>query len=330
MKKILNDPKKAAEETIDGMVLSQPCNLIRIPGRRIVVRKSAPTPGKVGIVCGGGSGHEPAHSGYVGRGMLDAAAMGDVFTSPPPSDIITAIQTVNGNAGVLLIIWNYGGDVMNFTAAEEATRAAGILTDHVIVNDDIAINDPRKRRGVGGAIFVHKVAGAKAEHKASLEDVKKVAEKVIQNCRSMGVALTPCTIPAVGRPTFTIGDDEIELGIGIHGEAGIQRAKMMRSEEIARYLINHIVTELKLSDGDEVAVMVQGMGGTSNMEKFIFYRDVHQQLASLGLKIRMSFVGEYTSSMEMVGVQLTILKLDGELIELLEEPTEAPGWHVWS
>jgi len=330
LKKILNDPKKAADEAMEGMVLAQPKILKRISDRRIVVRTSSPVRGKVGLICGGGSGHEPAHAGYVGRGMLDAAVMGDVFTSPARGDVLTAIKTVNGDAGVLLIIWNYGGDVMNFTAAEEAARDIGIVVDHVIVNDDVAIKDVKKRRGVGGTIFVQKIAGAKAEQKEKLEDVKRIAEKVIMNVRSMGIALTPCVIPAVGKPTFAIGEDEIELGIGIHGEPGVQRVKMMKSSEIAQYLIENIVSDTKLSGGDEVAVMVQGMGGTSNMEKFIFFRDVHARLTALNLKVRNSFIGEYTPSMEMVGVQLTILKLDEELAHLLEEPTEAPGWHIWS
>lgn len=330
MKKILNDPRKAAEEAMDGIVLSQPQILVRIPGRRIVTRKSCPVIGKVGLICGGGSGHEPAHSGYVGRGMLDAAVMGDVFTSPAPGDIITAIEAVNGKVGVLLIIWNYTGDVMNFTFAEEAAREKGIMTDHVIVRDDVAIKDPKKRRGVGGTIFAQKIAGAMAEQRATLEEVKRVAENVIANSRSMGIALTPCIVPAVGKPTFTIPEDELELGIGIHGEPGVQRAKLMKSEEIAAYLVNNIVRELGASDGDEVAVMVQGMGGTSNMEKFIFFNDVYHQITKQRLKISNSFIGEYTPSMEMNGVHLTLLKLDKELRALLEEPTEAPGWHVWS
>jgi dihydroxyacetone kinase-like protein len=330
MKKILNDPKKAAEESMDGIVLSQSQILRRIPGRRIVVRKSPPVIGKVGLICGGGSGHEPAHSGYVGRGMLDAAVMGDVFTSPAPGDIITAIESVTGGAGVLLIVWNYTGDVMNFTFAEESAREKGVATDHVIVNDDVAIKDTKKRRGVGGTVFVQKIAGAKAEQKASLEEVKRVAESVIRNCKSMGIALSPCIVPAVGKPTFTISEDEVELGIGIHGEPGVQKAKMMKSEEIAAYLVNNIVPELGASQGDEVAVMVQGMGGTSNMEKFIFFRDAYNQIAKHGLNVRSSFIGEYTPSMEMTGIHLTILKLDDELRALLEESTEAPGWHVWS
>jgi dihydroxyacetone kinase-like protein len=330
MKKILNDPKKAADEAMDGLVLSHNHILKRIPGRRIVVRTSSPVQGKVALICGGGSGHEPAHSGYVGKGMLDAAVMGDVFTSPAPGDIITAIQAVNGNAGVLLIIWNYGGDVMNFTSAEEAARDMSISIEHVIVNDDVAIKDVQKRRGVGGTIFVQKIAGAQAELRGSLEEVKRVSQKVIDNVRSMGIALTPCVVPAVGKPTFTIEEDELELGIGIHGEPGIQRSKMMKSSEIAEYLIRNITSDASLSRGDEVGLMVQGMGGTSNMEKFILFKDAHTQLENLGLKVRDSFIGEYTPSMEMAGAQITLLKLDDELRRLLEEPTEAPGWHSWS
>lgn len=330
MKKILNDPRKAADEAMDGMVLSQSKVIKRIPGRRIVVRTNSPVQGKVALICGGGSGHEPAHSGYVGKGMLDAAVMGDVFTSPAPGDVLTAIQAVNGKAGVLIIIWNYSGDVMNFTGAEESAREMGIDADHVLVNDDVAIKETGNRRGVGGTIFVEKIAGANAEHRASLQEVKAVAEKVIANSRSMGVALTPCVVPAVGKPTFTIGEGDIELGIGIHGEPGVQRSKMMTSKEIADYLITNIASDQKLSAGNDVALMVQGMGGTSNMEKFILYKDIRETLDKLGVRVTNSFVGEFTPSMEMVGAQITILKLDGELRQLLEEPTEAPGWHLWS
>jgi dihydroxyacetone kinase-like protein len=330
LKKILNDPRKAAEEAMDGMVLAQPHLLRRIAGRRIIVRKNAPVQGKVAVVCGGGSGHEPAHSGYVGKGMLDAAVMGDVFTSPPPGDIIIAMKEVNGNAGVLLIIWNYAGDVMNFTTAEEAAQELGINAKHVIVNDDVAIKERVRRRGVGGTIFVQKIAGAAAERGARLQEVKKVAEKVVENSRSMGIALTPCVVPAVGKPTFNIAEDEIELGIGIHGEPGIQRSKMMTSSDIAQYLVNNIASDQDLGRGDEVAVMIQGMGGTSNMEKFILFKDIHGQLTNLGVKVQTSFVGEFTPSMEMCGAHLTVLKLDEELSRFLREPTEAPGWHPWS
>ena len=330
MKKILNDSRNVAEEAIEGMVLSQPQLLRRIPSRKIVVRASSPVQGKVSLICGGGSGHEPAHTGYVGKGMLDAAVMGDVFTSPAPGDVMTAIQSVSGDAGVLLIIWNYGGDVMNFTSAEEAARNSGISVDHVIVNDDVAIKDAQKRRGVGGTIFVEKIAGAEAERRKSLAEVKRVAQKVIGNVRSMGIALTPCIVPAVGKPTFTIGEQEIELGIGIHGEPGIQRSGMMNASEIAEYLTRNITSDAKLSSGDEVALMVQGMGGTSNMEKFILFKDAYGELDGLGVKVVDSYIGEYTPSMEMAGAQITILKVDNELKRLLEEPTEAPGWHAWS
>jgi dihydroxyacetone kinase-like protein len=330
LKKILDDPRMAADDAMEGMVLAKPDVLRRIPGRRIVVRKDSPVAGKVGLICGGGSGHEPAHVGYVGRGMLDAAVMGDVFTSPAPSDILTAIQSVDGGAGVLLVIWNYGGDVMNFTLAEKKAKDSGYFADHVIVNDDVAIKDVERRRGVGTTILVQKIAGAIAEHKASLQDVKLTSERVISSSRSMGVALTPCIVPAVGKPTFTIGENELELGIGIHGEPGVQRAGMMESKKIAEYLVENIASDLNLVSGERIAVLAQGMGGTSNMEKFIFYRDIHKQLSSRGITITNAYIGEYTPSMEMVGVHLTVLRLDEELRKLLEEPTNAPGWHAWS
>jgi phosphoenolpyruvate---glycerone phosphotransferase subunit DhaK len=330
MKKVLDNPASAADDALEGMVMASPEILRRLPGRRVVVRKESPVMGKVALICGGGSGHEPAHVGYVGRGMLHAAVMGDVFTSPAPADIIAAIQSVDGGAGVLLVIWNYGGDVMNFNLAERKATESGIRVDHVVVNDDVAIRDSPKRRGVGGTILVQKIAGAKAEGGATLEEVKQTAEKVISNSRSMGVALTPCVVPSVGRATFTIGEDELELGIGIHGEPGVQRSKMMTSDEISEYLVSNIADDLQLGQGDRLAVMVQGMGGTSNMEKFIFYRDVRKHLDTRGLASAKSFIGEYTPSMEMVGVHLTILRLDEELERLLDEPTRAPGWHTWS
>lgn len=330
MKKILDDPGSAADDAVEGMVLASHGVLRRISGKRVVVRSESPVKGKVALICGGGSGHEPAHVGYVGRGMLDAAVMGDVFTSPATGEIQTAIQSVNGGAGVLLIVWNYGGDVLNFGFAARKAREAGIAVEQVLVNDDVAIEETARRRGVGATVFVEKIAGAKAEKGATLAEVKQTAETVISNCRSMGVALTPCVVPAVGHPTFTIGEDELELGIGIHGEPGVQRAKMMTADAISEFLVSHIVDDLKLSNGDRVAILAQGMGGTSNMEKFIFYRDVCRHVNARGIVVTNSFVGEYTPSMEMVGVHLSLLKLTDELKELLEEPTEAPGWHDWN
>jgi len=334
LKKILDDPTSVADDALEGMVLSMPDVLRRMPGKRIVFRKDAPVKGKVTLVSGAGSGHEPGHVGYVGRGMLDAVAMGDVFSAPGTGDILTAIQGANGGLGVLIVLPNYGGDVLNFGLAERKAREAGIPTEHVLVNDDVAIKERSNRRGVGAAIFVEKIAGAMAERgrggATTLADVKRMAEAVVSNSGSMGVALAPCTIPAVGRPTFTIADDELELGIGIHGEPGVERVKMMTADAISEYLVSHISEDLHLLRGDRVAVMVQGMGGTSNMEKFIFYRDVSRHLASRGITPAASFVGEYTASMEMAGVHLTLLRLSDDLKGLLEEPTEAPAWHTWS
>jgi dihydroxyacetone kinase-like protein len=333
LKKLLDDPKSVADDALEGMVLSCPRVLRRIPGKRIVLRKDGPVRGKVALVSGAGSGHEPAHVGYVGRGMLDAAAMGDVFSAPATGDVLTAIQSADGGCGVLLVLPNYGGDVLNFGLAERKAREAGIATERVLVNDDVSIREKSKRRGVGAAILVEKIAGARAERDAggaSLADVKALAETVVANAGSMGAALAPCVIPAVGRPTFTIGDDELELGIGIHGEAGVERAKMMTADALSEYLVGRIAEDLRLSRGERVAVLAQGMGGTSNMEKFIFYRDVRRHLESLGVVTAASYVGEYTASMEMAGVHLTLLRLDDELETLLAEPTEAPAWHAWS
>jgi phosphoenolpyruvate---glycerone phosphotransferase subunit DhaK len=330
LKKFLDDPASAAEDALEGMVLSRPDVLRRIPGKRIVVRADAPVRGKVALVSGAGSGHEPAHVGYVGRGMLDGAAMGDVFSAPASGDILTAIQATESGNGVLLIVPNYGGDVLNFGLAERRARESGITVERTLVNDDVAIEDEARRRGVGTAILAEKIAGAKAERGATLSEVRELAERVVSGGRSMGVALTPCTIPAVGRPTFTIPDDELELGIGIHGEPGVKRSRMMTSDQISGFLVDRIAEDLELSSGDGVAVLAQGMGGTSNMEKFIFYRDVRRHLATRNVTVLESFVGEYTASMEMVGAHLTILRLDEELKSLLDAPTDAPAWHSWS
>jgi dihydroxyacetone kinase-like protein len=334
LKKILDDPNSVADDALEGMVLSSPDVLRRVPGRRIVLRKDAPVRDKVTLVSGAGSGHEPGHVGYVGRGMLDGVAMGDVFSAPATGDVLSAIEASHGDHGVLIVLPNYGGDVLNFGLAERRARDAGIPTEHVLVNDDVSIADRSKRRGVGVAIFVEKIAGAMAERgrggAATLADIKGTAESVVSNGGSIGVALAPCTIPAVGRPTFTILENELELGIGIHGEPGVRRAQMMTSAEISSYLVDRISDDLRLSRGDEVAVMAQGMGGTSNMEKFIFYRDVRTQLSARGIVATNSFVGEYTASMEMQGVHLTLLRLTDELRSLLEDPTDAPAWHSWS
>ncbi len=322
MKKLINRPGDEVREMLEGMLLAYPKVIRKIPEWNTLVRPEAPIEGKVALVSGGGSGHEPAHAGYVGRGMLTAACCGEVFTSPPVPQILNAIKAVNAGAGTLLIIKNYSGDVMNFRTAAQIARSSGLKVDWVIVNDDVAIDKPELRRGIAGTVFVHKCAGAKAEEGATLEEVKTVAQRVIANVRSMGCAITSCTVPRVGIPSFDLGPDEMELGTGIHGERGVKRVQMMTADEIANTLTDACVKDLGLQSGDEIAVLVQGNGGTPNMEKLILYRRVHRNLIEKGVKIQISWIGEFMSSLEMAGTSVTLLKLDEELKKLLTAPSE--------
>jgi len=323
-KKLINDPEKVVEEMVNGIVMASPDKLEKLDNYNIVVRKSSPNE-KVALVSGGGSGHEPAHAGYVGDGMLDAAISGDVFTSPTPDAVFEAIKAVAGGKGVLLVVKNYTGDVMNFEMAAEMAEAEGIEIDHVVVDDDVAVEDSlytTGRRGVAGTIFVHKIAGAKAEAGAELKEVKKVAEKVIANVKTKGMALYPCRVPAADESTFSLEEDEIELGIGIHGEPGTERTSLMRADEIVDELLNSVIEDLPYEDGDEVALMINGMGGTPLMELFLANRRANEILKEKGIDIYKTFVGEYMTSLEMAGMSITLLKLDNELKELLDAPTE--------
>src|SRR5690625_4591392 len=257
MKKIINDPNQVVDEMIDGMVAAYPNQIRRLPVTTVIVRHDAPIDKKVGIISGGGSGHEPAHAGYIGKGMLDAAVVGEVFTSPTPDQILAAIKEVDSGVGVFMIIKNYTGDVLNFEMAAELAEAEGIQVEKVIVDDDVAVEDSSfttGRRGIAGTIFVHKIAGAKAELGASLDEIKAVAEKVVQNVRSMGMAISPCTIPAAGEPSFTLDDNEMEVGIGIHGEPGIERKEIATADDIAKELTQKVLDDMDLTTNDEVAV----------------------------------------------------------------------------
>jgi dihydroxyacetone kinase-like protein len=322
MKKLINTPGDEVTEMIEGMVLAFPDIIRKVPEWNIVVRRNAPIKGLVALVSGGGSGHEPAHAGYVGKGMLSAACAGETFTSPPVPQVLAAIKAVDGGVGTLLIVKNFSGDVMNFRTAAEMARDEGIKTDWVVVNDDVAIEKPEMRRGIAGTVFVHKCAGAKAEEGGTLEEVKAVAEKVIANVRSMSCALTPCIVPKAGIPTFELGPDEMELGIGIHGERGVKKVKLMTANEIADILTDACVKDLGLKAGEEVAVIVQGNGGTPNMEKFIVSRRVHQNLKEKKLKIFTTWVGEFMTSLEMAGASVTLLRVDEETKRLLAAPSQ--------
>lgn len=331
MKKIINDPNQVVQEMIQGLISAYPNELKHIEGTTVIARKEAPVKSKVGLVSGGGSGHEPAHAGYIGKGMLDAAVLGEVFTSPSVDQVFEGIKAVDSGEGVFLIIKNYTGDVLNFEMAAELAEAEGIKISQVIVNDDVAVEDSSfttGRRGIAGTIFVHKIAGAKAELGASLDEIKAVAEKVVQNVRSMGMAISPCTIPAAGEPSFTLDDNEMEVGIGIHGEPGIERKEIATADDIAKELTQKVLDDMDLTTNDEVAMMVNGLGATPNMELFIVNKKVQDLLHEKGINVYRTFVGEYMTALEMGGCSVTLLKLDDELKSLLDHPSDAQNFSV--
>ena len=328
MKKIINRPEQVVEEMLQGAVLAHPQYVKRVEGFDVLVRAQGPS-AKVALVSGGGSGHEPSHAGYVGRGMLDGAVAGAVFTSPTPDQVFEAVKAVNGGKGVLLVIKNYTGDIMNFEMAEELAAAEGIEVVHVVVNDDVAVENSTwttGRRGIAGTVFVHKIAGAKAEAGGNLAEVKRVGEKVVTNVRSMGIALTPCTVPAAGKPSFNLAETEMEVGLGIHGEPGTHRDTIRPADEITTHLMDKILKDMPVSPGQEVAVMVNGLGGTPSMELYIVNRKVADILESKGIKTARTYVGNYMTSLEMAGFSISLLKLDAELKELLFAPADTPAF----
>jgi len=328
MKKIINDPESVVEEMLHGMAVSQPQYVTKLEGFNVMVRTTQKK-GKVALVSGGGSGHEPSHGGYVGKGMLDAAVAGAVFTSPTPDQIYEAIKAVDTGAGVLLIIKNYTGDVMNFEMAAEMAEADGITVEKVVTQDDVAVENSTwttGRRGIAGTVLVHKIAGAKAEMGASLTEVKQTAENVIANERSMGMAILPCTVPAAGKPSFILADDEMEIGMGIHGEPGTHREKIQTADGIAQQLVDKILAEGIYHNGDEVAVMVNGLGATPLMELYIVSGKVQAILQEKGIQMVKTYVGNYMTSLEMAGCSVTLLKLDAELKNLLLAPADTPAF----
>ena len=329
MKKLINKVENVEIEMIQGIAKAHPDILEQLPGHTILVRKNKKTD-KVALISGGGSGHEPAHGGFVGYGMLDAAVAGAVFTSPTPDQVKAAIDAVGTPAGVLLVIKNYTGDVMNFEMAGELAEMDGIPVKSVIMNDDVAVKDSlytTGRRGVAGTIFIHKIAGAKAEEGASLEEVARVAEKVIATTRTMGMRLTACTVPAAGKPGFEIADDEVEIGMGIHGEPGTHREKLRTADEIADTLLEKILADIDYQ-GHEVALMINGCGGTPLMELYIVNNHVHDVLESKGIHIYKTFVGNYMTSLEMAGFAISILRLDDETKALLDAPANTPAFKM--
>ena len=328
MKKLINDPNNVLNDMIDGIVAAYPEYVKKLEGFNVIVRNEKKK-NKVALVSGGGSGHEPAHAGYVGYGMLDGAVCGEVFTSPTPDQVYEAIKATNDGQGVLLVLKNYTGDVMNFEMAKEMAEMDGIKVEEVIVNDDVAVENSiytAGRRGIAGTVFVHKIAGAKAEMSGSLEEVKAVAEKVISNVRTMGMSLSSCIIPAMGKANFEIGHDEVEIGMGIHGEPGTHREKISSADSVAEQLMSKIFSDIELKGGDEVSVMINGLGSTTNMELFIVNKKVNEILKDKGIEVYKTFVGEFMTSLEMAGCSISILKLDDELKELLEDSADTPAF----
>ena len=328
MKKIICDPNNVVSDLLEGLSKANPA-VKYIREFEVITRADKSKP-KVGLVSGGGSGHEPAHAGYVGKGMLDAAVAGNVFSSPGPDCIMKGIEEANTGEGVLLIIKNYSGDVMNFEMAKEMCEMDGITVESVIVRDDVAVPDSTYstgRRGIAGTVFVHKCAGAKAEAGGTLQEVKAAAEKVIMNVRSMGMAMSACTIPANGKPGFELGEDEIEIGMGIHGEPGVEKSSIKTADEIAAILLDKILADMDYSNS-EVAVMVNGLGATPLMELYILNNEVEKILTVKGIKIYRTFVGNYMTSLEMSGCSVSLLKLDDELKTLLDAPSDAPAFFV--
>jgi dihydroxyacetone kinase-like protein len=332
VKKILNEPFVYVDEMLQGLCAAHP-EYYRQVGEtgRCIARAAGAVPGKVGIVSGGGSGHLPVFTGYVGKGLLDACAIGDVFSSPSSDQMLDAIRAANGGAGVLLLFGNYGGDVMNFEMASEMAAMEDIPSSTVLVADDVASAGPAerdKRRGVAGLVYAYKAAGARAERGATLAEVADTAAKVVSACRSIGVALTPCTVPAAGRPTFQIGEGEMEFGMGIHGEPGIRRGPLLPADAIADEMLAALLNDMPLASGDRVSVLCNSLGATPPEELYIVYRHVARKLESLGLGIVMPLVGRYATSMEMAGISLTLCKLDEELEPLLKAPCDCAFWRV--
>lgn len=325
MKKLINDPKNVVDESVAGFALAH-AELVTLSTEPLfIARSDAPVSGKVGLVSGGGSGHEPLHAGFVGFGMLDAAVPGPVFTSPTPDPIIAATQAVDGGSGVLHIVKNYTGDVLNFETAADLAEAEGITVRTVIVDDDVAVKDSlytAGRRGVAGTVLVEKIAGAAAERGDSLDEVATVAEKVVAQVRSMGVALTPSVVPHAGEPSFTLADDEIEIGIGIHGEPGRAKISLEPADQIVDRLLEPILEDLPFESGDDVLLFVNGMGGTPQIELYILYRRAAEVLAERGITVTRSLVGNYVTALEMQGASLTVLKLDDELTTLWDAPVQ--------
>lgn len=327
MKKLINDAGLVERQMFEGMAKAHPSYLRRLECGSVFVR-ARPSGNKVALISGGGSGHEPAHVGFVGKGMLDCAVAGSIFTSPTPDQILEGIKAIANEKGVLMIVKNYTGDIMNFEMAADLARDEGIVVDHVVTNDDVAVQDSlytTGRRGVAGTFFVHKIAGAKAEQGAPLEEVKGTAQRVIDNVRTMGAAIAPCTVPAAGKPGFVLADDEMEIGIGIHGEPGTHREKLRTADEIVTMLLDKILADLDYSGG-EVSVMVNGAGATPLMELYVINNKVHDILKQRGITVFKTYVGNYMTSIDMAGFSISLLRMDAQFKALLVAPADTPAF----
>jgi dihydroxyacetone kinase-like protein len=333
MKKLINRPEDVVTEELEGIAAAHADRVTVNFDPNYVVRADAPIEGKVALVSGGGSGHEPMHGGFVGLGMLDAACPGEVFTSPTPDQMLEATKAVDGGAGVLHIVKNYTGDVLNFEMAADLAKEEGIDVEAVVVNDDVAVQDSlytAGRRGVGATVLAEKICGAAAEEGRSLAEVSQLCRKVNSNARSMGMALTPCTVPTAGEPTFELGEQEMEIGIGIHGEPGRERVALQPASAVVERLAAPATEDLGLGGGDEVLALVNSMGGTPLIELYVVFNDLRKWLDGRGIRIGRSLVGPYITSLEMAGCSITLLKLDDEITRLWDAPVNAPGlrWGV--
>jgi len=330
MKKIINKPSDFVEESIEGLVKSHPGVYSFAPDNKRVITRTTKASNKVGIVTGGGSGHLPVFTGYIGKGFLDACAIGSVFASPSVEQMVSAIKNADNGNGVLCVIGNYGGDVMNFEMACEMVESEGIKTKKVIVADDIAsasVEEKSKRRGIAGMIFVFKIAGAIAETGASLDDVFKLASETNNNIRTLGVALSPCILPEAGKPTFEINNNEIEIGMGIHGEPGIKREKLKPANDLVDDIYKRIINDSKLAANDNIAIMINSLGATPLEELYIISKRVNENLSNSKINNLKSYVGRYATSMEMAGMSITTLKLNNNLKKHLFAKSECPFWN---
>ncbi|WP_438831460.1 dihydroxyacetone kinase subunit DhaK [Streptococcus pluranimalium] len=329
MKKIINRPEDVVTEMLDGIAYVHDDLVERLDGYDVIVRKAEKT-AKVALISGGGSGHEPSHAGFVGEGMLSAAVCGAVFTSPTPDQILEAIKAADEGAGVFMVIKNYSGDIMNFEMAQEMAEMEDITVDSVVVDDDIAVEDSlytQGRRGVAGTILVHKILGYAAAQGKSLEDIKALAEQLVPNIKTIGLALSGATVPEVGKPGFVLEDDEFEYGIGIHGEPGYKKEKLQPSAQLATELVDKLLADFDAKEGDEFALLINGMGATPLMEQYVFANDVSQLLSDKGVKVTYKKLGDYMTSIDMAGLSLTLVKIeDPEWVTALNAPVTTVAW----